>query len=256
MRPLWKGPDQLNAICAPEVQQYPPLSELADPFLAADTAAANGSIRQSGLGMWQERISEFVTLFIVVNPVSALPVFIAVTAGMDATTQRRVALIAVLVSFAVLVLFIIGGGFVLEQMGISLRSFQIAGGIILFLVALDMVRGASHAPSVGASGDHATSVAIYPLAVPKMAGPGTMLTVVLLTDDHRFDVVQLSLTTAVLALVLAITLVVLFMATPIARLIGAAGTNIVSRVMGMILVALAVHTVLSAFASWLNLPSL
>jgi multiple antibiotic resistance protein len=206
--------------------------------------------------MWQERISEFVTLLIVVNPVSTLPVFIAVTAGFDAATQRKVAVTAVLAAFAVLMLFIIGGGFVLEKMGISLRSFQIAGGIILFLVALDMVRGAGHAPPAGDATDAATSVAIYPLAVPKIAGPGTMLTVVLLTDDHRFDILQLSMTSAVLVVVLAITLIVLFLATPISRLIGAAGTNILSRVMGMILVALAVHTVLSTLGGWLNLPPL
>jgi multiple antibiotic resistance protein len=206
--------------------------------------------------MLQERLSEFVTLLIVVNPVSALPLFIAVTAGFDAAAQRKVALTAVLTAFFVLVLFIIGGGFVLEKMGISLRSFQIAGGIVLFLVALDMVRGAGYAPPAGAAGDAATSVAIYPLAIPKIAGPGTMLTVVLLTDDHRFDLLQLSLTTGVLMVVLAITFVVLFLATPISRLIGIAGTSIVSRVMGMVLIALAVHTVLSALGGWLNLPPL
>jgi multiple antibiotic resistance protein len=206
--------------------------------------------------MWQERLSEFVTLFIVVNPISALPMFLGVTQGFDAAPRRRVALTAVLVSFGVLVCFIIGGGFVLEKMGISLRSFQIAGGIILFLIALDMVRGGNYAPPAAAAGDQATSVAIYPLAIPKIAGPGTMLTVVLLTDDHRFDIVQLSLTTGVLALVLAITFVVLCLAAPIARLIGDAGINIMSRVMGMILVALAVHTVLSALGGWLNLPPL
>jgi multiple antibiotic resistance protein len=205
--------------------------------------------------MWQERLGEFVTLFIVVNPISVLPVFLAVTAGFDTAKQRRVAVIAVLTSFGVLVLFIIGGGFVLEKMGISLRSFQIAGGIILFLVALDMVRGASYAPA-GSVGDQVTSIAIYPIAIPKIAGPGTMLTVVLLTDDHRFDFVQLSLTTGVLAVVLAITLGILLLAAPISRLIGNAGTNIIGRVMGMILVALAVHTVLLAFAIWLGLPKL
>jgi multiple antibiotic resistance protein len=205
--------------------------------------------------MWQERLNEFVTLLIVVNPIGVLPVFIAVAGGFDSATQRRIALIAVLVSFAVLVAFIICGGFVLEKMGISLRSFQIAGGIILFLVALDMVRGASYAPSASAN-DSAKSLAIYPLAIPKIAGPGTMLTVVLLTDDHRFNVTQLSLTTAVLALVLAITLAGLMVAGPISRIIGAAGASIISRVMGMILVALAVHTVLSAFGRWLNLPPL
>ena len=208
--------------------------------------------------MWQERLSEFVTLFIVVNPISALPMFLALTAGFDTAQQRRVAVTAVLTSFGVLLLFIIAGGFLLEKMGISLRSFQIAGGIILFLVALDMVRGSSYAPASGGSGDgdHATAVAIYPLAIPKIAGPGTMLTVVLLTDDHRFDFVQLSLTTSVLAIVLAITLAVLLLAAPVSRLIGNAGISIMSRVMGMILVALAVHTVLSAFAGWLGLPKL
>lgn len=205
--------------------------------------------------MWQERLSEFVTLLIVVNPVSALPVFLAVTAGFDAAKQRQVALTAVLVSFFVLLAFIVAGGFVLEKMGISLRSFQIAGGIILFLVALDMVRGGNLVPA-GGSGNEATSVALYPLAIPKIAGPGTMLTVVLLTDDHRFDLLQLSLTTGVLAVVLALVLVVLLLAAPISRLIGNAGTSIISRVMGMILVALAVHTILSAFAAWLGLPKL
>ena len=170
--------------------------------------------------MWQERLSEFVTLFIVVNPISVLPVFLAVTPGFDAPTRRRVALMAVLASFGVLVCFIIAGGFLLEKMGISLRSFQIAGGIILFLVALDMVRGSSYVPQAASAADQATAVALYPLAVPKIAGPGTMLTVVLLTDDHRFDVVQLSLTTAVLIVVLAITFVVMFLAAPISRLIG------------------------------------
>jgi multiple antibiotic resistance protein len=205
--------------------------------------------------MWQERQGEFLTLFIVVNPISVLPVFLAVTAGFDAAAQRKVALTAVLVAFGVLVLFIIGGGFLLEKVGISLRAFQIAGGIILFLVALDMVRGALYVPA-GGGADKATAVAIYPLAIPKIAGPGTMLTVVLLTDDHRFDVVQLSLTTGVLAIVLAITFGILWLAAPISRVIGDAGAGIIGRVMGMLLVALAVHTVLAAFGAWLGLPKL
>ena len=207
--------------------------------------------------MWQERLSEFVTLLIVVNPVGALPVFLAMTGGFPAARQRRIASIAVLVSFAVLVFFIVAGGFLLEKMGISLRAFQIAGGIILFLVALEMVRGESHAPPARSKKtDHATALAIYPLAIPKIAGPGTMLAVVLLTDDHRFEFVQIGLTTLVLALVLAITLLVLFLAVPLSRLIGEAGASVIGRVMGMILVALAVHTVLSAFGAWLNLPKL
>lgn len=143
--------------------------------------------------MWQERLNEFVTLFIVVNPIAALPVFLAVAGGFDAAAQRRVAIVAVLVSLAVLLFFMVCGGFLLEKMGISLRSFQVAGGIILFLVALDMVRGTLH-------------------------------------------------------------VILLLAARPISRVIGPSGASVISRVMGMILVALAVHTVLSALAAWLNLP--
>src|SRR5690349_12003983 len=155
----------------------PRFIQLNQPPCDAPSRVRNSRFRRSrfgiaGQGMWQERLNEFVTLFIVVNPISALPMFIAVTAGFDQATQRKVALTAVLTSFAVLVLFIIAGGFVLEKMGISLRSFQIAGGIILFLVALDMVRGASYVPAGGVNADNATSVAIYPLAIPKIAGPG------------------------------------------------------------------------------------
>jgi multiple antibiotic resistance protein len=205
--------------------------------------------------MWQERLSEFVTLFIVVNPIAALPVFLAVAGHFDAATQRRVAVTAVLMSLAVLLFFMVCGGFLLEKMGISLRSFQVAGGIILFLVALDMVRGTAAVPPSGdTSADQATQVAVYPLAIPKIAGAGTMLTVVLLTDDHRFDVVQLGMTAGVLIVVLAITLIILLAARPISRVIGPSGASVIGRVMGMILVALAVHTVLSALSAWLGLP--
>ena len=96
----------------------------------------------------------------MVNPIAVLPVFLAVTAGFDAAKQRRVAHVAVLASFCVLLLFIIGGGFVLEKVGISLRSFQIAGGIILFLVGLDMVRGVSYVPAGGTGTRPPTSPSI------------------------------------------------------------------------------------------------
>jgi multiple antibiotic resistance protein len=206
--------------------------------------------------MFEERLSEFVTLFIVINPLGTLPVFLAMTGGLDTATQRRIAVTAVLVSFAVLLFFIAVGGFLLEKLGISLRAFQIAGGIVLFLVALDMVRGSGHGPDPDAAPQHPTAIAIYPLAIPKIAGPAAMLTVVLLTDDHRFDLPQLAMTTGVLALVLAITFGILLAAAPISRLIGESGANVIGRVLGMLLIALAVQTILSGFGSWLGLPKL
>jgi multiple antibiotic resistance protein len=210
--------------------------------------------------MWEERLSEFVTLFIVINPFGVLPAFLATTGGVAGHAQRRIAATAVLVSFVVLLFFIVAGGFVLEKMGVSLRSFQIGGGIILFLIALEMVRGESHAPaeSEPASGHHhgLTALAIYPLAIPKIAGPAAMLAVVLLTDDHRFQFGELAMTTGVLAVVLVITLGVLLTAGPISRLIGVSGASVISRVLGMILVALAVQTILTGFGDWLGLPKL
>lgn len=211
-----------------------------------------------GMGecMWQERLNEFVTLFLVLNPISVLPVFIALTTGLDQALQRRIAITSVLVSLGVMLFFMIAGGFVLEKIGVSLRAFQIAGGIVLFVFALEMVRGTVSASAPGAAAKNPLGLAIYPLAIPKIAGPGSMLTAVLLTDDHRFDFGQLWMTALVLVAVLAIQLVLLFGAGPISRLIGESGAGVIGRVMGMLLASLAVTMVLNGVGAWLGLPKL
>lgn len=206
--------------------------------------------------MLEERLSEFATLLIVINPLYALSMFMAMAGAFDASTQRQIATSAVVVSFAVLLFFIAAGGFLLDRLGVSLHAFQIAGGLVLFMVALDMVRGTGPGTAAATSPQDPTSLAVYPLAIPAIAGPASMLTVVLLTDDHRFDVPQLAMTTGVLALVLAITYGVLLAAGPISRLIGESGAKVIGRVLGMLLIALAVQTVLSALGSWLSLPKL
>ncbi len=204
---------------------------------------------------WQQRLSEFVTLLLVINPIGALPTYMAMAEKLKPRAQRKLALYAVLISFGVLVFFIFAGAFLLSQMGISIRAFQIAGGIVLFLVAMDMIRGESYAPARGASKDQA-ALAVYPLAIPKIAGPGAMLAVVLLTDDDRYNIAGQMVTVGLLAGVLLLQLLLLLLAAPISRFLGEAGTSIVSRVMGMLLTALAVGLVLSAVGEWLNLPKL
>jgi multiple antibiotic resistance protein len=97
---------------------------------------------------------------------------------------------------------------------------------------------------------------VYPLAIPKIAGPGSMLTVVLLTDDDRFNPLGQLMTVGLLALVLVVTFLILLLSGPISRMIGTAGVSVVSRVMGMLLAALAVGMVLSAVGDWLGLPKL
>ena len=204
---------------------------------------------------WQRHLSEFVTLFLVINPFGVLPVFVALTATLASAAQRKLALHAVLIAFAVLIFFIVAGTFLLERMHIPVRAFQIAGGIVLFLVALDMIRGESHG-DLQHSEESQRALAVYPLAIPKIAGPGAMLTAILLTDDDRSNVLGQLATAGILALVLAIVFVILLAAGPISRLIGATGASVISRVTGMLLAALAVGMVLGAVGEWLGLPKL
>jgi len=204
--------------------------------------------------MWHERLSEFVTLFLVVNPIAVLPVFMAVAGPLDRPVQRKLALYSVAVAFAVLVFFMFAGSFLLRSMGVALTAFQISGGIVLFLMALAMVRGDSFVPADGSA--NPMSLAVYPLAIPKIAGPASMLTVVLLTDDDRYDVIDQLRTVGVLAVVLIIQLLLLLAAGAISRVIGNAGNAVIGRVMGVLLAALAVNMVLTALVVWLGLPKL
>jgi multiple antibiotic resistance protein len=139
-------------------------------------------------------------------------------------------------------------------MGISIRAFQISGGILLFVIALDMIRGQTLSGHGGEKGSMA--LAVYPLAIPKIAGPGAMLTVVLVTDDDRLNLAGQLTTVGVLVLVLVVGLLILLAAAPISRLIGTAGVSVISRVMGMLLAAMAVALVLGAVGDWLGLPKL
>jgi multiple antibiotic resistance protein len=117
-----------------------------------------------------------------------------------------------------------------------------------------MVRGASHDSEDVPLGH--LNLAIYPLAVPKIAGPAAMLTIIVISDDDRYNLPGQLGTVAVLAVVMAIQFALLLAAVPVSRLLGRSGAGVISRIMGMILAALAVSTTLSAIADWLNLPKL
>jgi len=202
--------------------------------------------------MWQ-RISEFITLFVVVEPFGASCTFLAVTAAYKPAEKRQIAGLSVVIAFAVLLFFIVLGQIIVEAMGISLRAFQIAGGIVLFLFATWMILGEVKEISIGPDST-ATSLAIYPIAIPAIAGPGTMLTVILLTDNDRFSVTEQAMTTLVVVAVLAVQYVLLLGAEQVSRVIGRSGANVLRRVMGMVLASVAVNAVLTALSSWLGLP--
>ncbi len=202
-------------------------------------------------------LSDFITIWVIVDPIAALPVYIALTGPFDRATRRRIAGVSTLVALAVLIFFIGLGQIIINAMGISLRAFEVAGGLILFLFAVDLVIGeqksqlASEADRTGP-----LQLAIYPLAIPNLAGPGAMLTVMLRTDNTRVSILEQAHTTLAVVAVLAITFILLLLAGPITRVIGIGGANVLKRIMGMIIAAYAANLVVGGIADWLHLPPL
>lgn len=201
-------------------------------------------------------LQEFVTLWVVIDPIGTLPVFLAVTTGMSAHQRRTVAIRAVTISFVVLALFIALGQIVLEAIGIALPSFQIAGGIVLFLFALSMIFGHSKPEEEIAEAERVKQTSVFPVAIPSIASPGAMLAVVVLTDNDRFSIAHQLLTGTLMALVLAVTLAMLLAAVPLYRVLGTTGSAVISRVMGMVLAAVAVDAILRALVAMGALPPL
>jgi multiple antibiotic resistance protein len=203
---------------------------------------------------WDIALKEFISLWVVIDPIGTIPVFIAVTAGLSLAQQRMIAVKSTMIATIVLLVFIVGGQLLMEGLNIHLEAFQIAGGIVLFLFATTMIFGdgkpATEKRQIGGDFNH---LAVFPLAVPSLASPGAMLDVVILTDNHRHSIFDQLLTTGVMLSVMLCVLVLLLLAAPIQRIIGEAGANIVSRVMGLILASVAVDHILTAVTSYFNL---
>lgn len=201
--------------------------------------------------------TQIVTLWAVLDPIGHLPLFLGATTALSEAGRRRAAWLSVAIAFGILTVFSVVGQLLLHAMGISLLSFQIAGGAIVFLFALGMVLGEGKEPMAQPSaGEDATAVAIHPLATPIIAGPGSMLTMVLLMDNNRYSPLQQGVTLAALATVLAVLLGVFLLGERVRRVIGVNGTHLLRRIMGLILAALAVNMILSAVALWLHLPEI
>lgn len=197
---------------------------------------------------WTALIKEFVTLLVVIDPVGSIPVFLFAVQGVPAALHRRFALRAVAIAALVLLAFLAGGQLLLETLGLRLGSFQIAGGIILFLFAMTMIFGESK-PSreiEEAERDHLAG-AVFPLAMPSIASPGAMLAIVILTDNHTETLADQAITAGLLLLILGLTLALLLAATFVHRVIGNTGASVISRVMGIVLATIAVDAILGGF---------
>ncbi|MDG1084473.1 MAG: MarC family protein [Planktotalea sp.] len=191
-------------------------------------------------------ITSFVTLFVIIDPIGLTPLFVALTQGMSVKQRRAIAIRATLVSAGILALFAIFGEALLGFIGISMAAFKIAGGILLLLTALDMLfqRRTKRREDTAEEDDDLDDPSVFPLAIPLIAGPGSIATVILLAGAHPgFSGLGLSL--AVMVLVLLVTFIFFEAATPLERLLGKTGINVVSRLLGMLLAALAVQFMLN-----------
>jgi multiple antibiotic resistance protein len=189
-----------------------------------------------------EAITQFVTLFVMIDPAATLPMFLVTVRGLTRAQARLVAVIAAVIAFVVLVFFVAFFELLLGAMHIPLPSFQLAGSIVLLIYGLNLVFERIKPDD---SGDVNTTEglvnrAAYPLAVPGLAGPGSMMTVTLLTENYSRSIVQQAQTVGILATCLVVVVLIFFAAAPLYRMIGPGGLGTMSRVMGLILSSIAV----------------
>lgn len=192
-------------------------------------------------------ISAFVTLFVIVDPIGLAPIFLAVTQGMSKAERRRTAIEASLISLGVLAGALFVGEWLLRNLGIGLPAFRIAGGILLFVIGFEMLferrqrRKADNATDVAQ--DRSSGLAVFPLAIPLMAGPGAITAAVLLAGNADGDIVSLLLTLGVFVVVIAIAFAVFLLAPWLERVFGQKAQSILARLLGILLAALAVQFV-------------
>jgi multiple antibiotic resistance protein len=197
-----------------------------------------------------ELLATFIFFFAVIDPIGTVPVFISVTSHYEEKIKRKIAFQATLVSAIILIFFVVAGEIILNAINIPLSAFQIAGGIILFLFALTMIFGESKPEEEIKMAANANETAIFPLAVPSIASPGAILAAVLMTENNRYNLFEQVQTSLMILAVLLVVLVLMLLATWVHRFIGNGGASIVSRVMGMILAAMAVSNVLAGIKEY------
>jgi multiple antibiotic resistance protein len=194
----------------------------------------------------------FATAFTIIDPVGMIPLTISVTA--DATPTRRAAIAdqAILVAAVVILIMGVVGKKVLDSLGITLPAFTIAGGALLFLISVDMLfgrkSGAKQTPEEERADAVSTNPAVFPLAVPMIAGPGTIATVLVLVTLAAGDRAALAIVFVAYASAMAVTWVCMRLSTQILRVIGTTGVHVVTRLFGILLSALAVQFVLNGLA--------
>ncbi|MCB0756270.1 MAG: MarC family protein [Flavobacteriales bacterium] len=192
-----------------------------------------------------EIISTILFLIAVLDPIGSVPVYLEATKHFDEIHKRKIAIQASIVAFLILLVFIVLGQIVLEGMSVSLDAFQISGGVILFLFALTMIFGDGKPEREKHMITDYKHVTIFPVAVPSIASPGAIMAVVLMTDNHIYTLQQQALTTLLVAVVVALTGILLLGATKVQERVGDYGITVISKIMGLILASYGVQSILS-----------
>lgn len=188
-------------------------------------------------------IAAWVTLFVVIDPPGLAPLFIALTHGMDDERRRRIGWRATVIAAILLTLFGLIGENILSAIGISLPAFRIAGGILLFLTALDMLFERRTERREGQHPDDEHDPSVFPLATPLLAGPGALTTMILLVGNDPSALHTLVIHMVMLS-VLALNMVLFLLAGPLSRVLGRTGTMVVTRLLGMLLAALSIQFII------------
>jgi len=211
--------------------------------------------------MLEQLVKFFVVFFVVVEPLTIVPVFSGLTVGASEDYRRRMAYKAVIVAALILLLFALAGKPFLSAMGITIEAFRIFGGLLLFLMALEMVfareSGTRTSSDERAESRRRADISVFPLAFPMISGPGALVTVLLWVSpvpltEHPLLWIGLA---ACAALVLVITLVMMLVASRLMAVVGVTGANVANRMFGVVLGALSVQFVLDGLRASLHLPT-
>lgn len=197
-------------------------------------------------------IKAFVTLFVIIDPIGLFPIFVSLTQGVPQRERRKIAIRACITAFVILSIFAFLGEAVLGGIGISMPAFRIAGGILLFLTALDMLferRTKRREDQAEEAEEDYPDPSIFPLAIPLLSGPGAITSVILLAGQDTGIQTTLSVL-AVAALVLAIVFTLFLTASALERLLGRTGITVITRLLGMLLAALAVQFILDGLKNF------
>ncbi|MFK4823238.1 MarC family protein [Paenochrobactrum sp. BZR 588] len=199
------------------------------------------------MGFIDTILSALVTLLVTIDPPGLAPLFLALTPGMNRQARNQVAKRATIIGFILLTIFAIAGAQIMSLFGISIGAFRVAGGLLLFWIAFEMIfekrtERKEKSAEVAITKDHIHNIAAFPLAIPLIAGPGAISAVILLSDGFHAPVERSMLIVVILAC-MAITYVTLLLAERVDRFLGETGRSILTRLLGVILAALAVQFV-------------